>query len=110
MTPSTARSSRRSRVSRRRRPLRCRANRPRPSQASRLKAELGSRAMFSKIAYGLSIGGTILTLALRIFGADDTLTFGVSAVTILGLAYTLGHATEQLGIAAGPRIGGIMNA
>jgi Ca2+:H+ antiporter len=66
--------------------------------------------MFGKIAYGLSIGGTILTLALRIFGADDTLTFGVSALTILGLAYTLGHATEQLGIAAGPRIGGIMNA
>ena len=66
--------------------------------------------MFGKIAYGISIGGTILTLALRIFGADDTLTFGVAALTILGLAYTLGHATEQLGIAAGPRIGGIMNA
>jgi Ca2+:H+ antiporter len=66
--------------------------------------------MFGKIAYGLSIGGTVLTLALRIFGADDTLTFGVAALTILGLAYTLGHATEQLGIAAGPRIGGIMNA
>ena len=66
--------------------------------------------MFSKIAYALSIGGTILTLVLRVIGADDTLTFIVSAVTILGLAYTLGHATEQLGIAAGPRIGGIMNA
>ncbi|MEO6294361.1 MAG: calcium/proton exchanger [Candidatus Limnocylindria bacterium] len=66
--------------------------------------------MFAKIAYGISIGGTILTLALRILGADDTLTFGVAALTILGLAYTLGHATEQLGIAAGPRIGGIMNA
>ena len=62
------------------------------------------------IAYGISIGGTILTLALRILGADDTLTFGISALTILGLAYTLGHATEQLGLAAGPRIGGIMNA
>jgi Ca2+:H+ antiporter len=34
----------------------------------------------------------------------------VAAITILGLAYTLGHATEQLGMAAGPRIGGIMNA
>jgi Ca2+:H+ antiporter len=66
--------------------------------------------MFSLIAYGLSIGGTLLTLALRIFGADETLTFGISALTILGLAYTLGHATEQLGIATGPRIGGIMNA
>ena len=34
----------------------------------------------------------------------------MSAIAILGLAYTLGHATEQLGMAAGPRIGGIMNA
>src|SRR5688572_10214116 len=66
--------------------------------------------MFGRIAYALSIGGTVLTLALRVLGADETLTFGVAALTILGLAYTLGHATEQLGMAAGPRIGGIMNA
>jgi Ca2+:H+ antiporter len=66
--------------------------------------------MFARIAYGLAIGGTVLTFALRMLGADETLTFGVSAITILGLAYVLGHATEQLGIATGPRIGGIMNA
>jgi Ca2+:H+ antiporter len=66
--------------------------------------------MFKRIAYAVSIGGTIVTIAMRLLGADETLTFVVSAVTILGLAYTLGHATEQLGIAAGPRIGGIMNA
>jgi len=66
--------------------------------------------MFARIAYGLAIGGTALTIVLRVIGADETLTFGVSAATILGLAYTLGHATEQLGMAAGPRIGGIMNA
>jgi Ca2+:H+ antiporter len=66
--------------------------------------------MLSTIAYAVSIGGTAVTLALRLIGADETLTFGISAFTILGLAYTLGHATEQLGAAAGPRIGGIMNA
>jgi Ca2+:H+ antiporter len=66
--------------------------------------------MFAKIAYGLAIGGTVLTVVLRVVGANETLTFAVSAATILGLAYTLGHATEQLGMAAGPRIGGIMNA
>ncbi len=66
--------------------------------------------MLSTIAYGISIVGTLVTIALRVVGADETLTFGISALTILGLAYTLGHATEQLGIAAGPRIGGIMNA
>jgi Ca2+:H+ antiporter len=66
--------------------------------------------MLSTVAYAVSIGGTVLTLALRLLSADPTLTFGVSALTILGLAYTLGHATEQLGAATGPRIGGIMNA
>jgi Ca2+:H+ antiporter len=66
--------------------------------------------MLSTVAYAVSIGGTALTLALRLLGADETLTFGMSAFTILGLAYTLGHATEQLGAATGPRIGGIMNA
>jgi len=66
--------------------------------------------MVSRIAYGFSILGTIVTLAFRFIGFDETITFGMSAVTILGLAYTLGHATEQLGAAAGPRIGGIMNA
>lgn len=66
--------------------------------------------MFAAVAYTVSAVGTLATVALRLMGADATLSFAVSAVTILGLAYTLGHATEQLGIAAGPRIGGIMNA
>jgi Ca2+:H+ antiporter len=62
------------------------------------------------VAFALSAIGTAASLALRILNADPTLTFGVAAVTILALAYLLGHATEQLGISAGPRIGGIMNA
>jgi Ca2+:H+ antiporter len=66
--------------------------------------------MLSTAAYAIGVIGTILTVALRVLGADATLTFGLSAVTILALAYLLGHATEQLGAAAGPRIGGIMNA
>jgi Ca2+:H+ antiporter len=67
-------------------------------------------AMIATALYVVSAAGTLLAVALRVVGADATLTFGVSALAILGLAYTLGHATEQLGIAAGPRIGGIMNA
>lgn len=66
--------------------------------------------MFGRIAYTISVVGTLATLGMRLAGADETLTFGLAALTILGLAYTLGHATEQLGIVAGPRIGGIMNA
>jgi Ca2+:H+ antiporter len=62
------------------------------------------------VAYGLSVGGSILALALRLLETDPSLTFAVSAVAIGGLAYTLGHATEELGAATGPRIGGILNA
>jgi Ca2+:H+ antiporter len=74
------------------------------------RTRLPSAPMFGRIAYGISILGTLVTVGLRFLGGDETLTFGVAALTILGLAYTLGHATEQLGAAAGPRIGGIMNA
>jgi Ca2+:H+ antiporter len=66
--------------------------------------------VLSTTAYAISIAGTIVTVVLRVIGADPSLTFGLSAVTILALAYVLGQATEQLGAAAGPRIGGIMNA
>jgi Ca2+:H+ antiporter len=61
-------------------------------------------------AFAVSAIGTAASLALRLLNADPTLTFGAAAITILALAYLLGHATEQLGISAGPRIGGIMNA
>ncbi|HYM52925.1 MAG TPA: calcium/proton exchanger [Candidatus Dormibacteraeota bacterium] len=66
--------------------------------------------MLARIAYALSIGGSAFAVLLRLLNADATLTFAVSALAILGLAYTLGHATEELGAAAGPRIGGILNA
>lgn len=66
--------------------------------------------MLRMIAYGVSGVGTLAAIALRLLGANETLTFGIAALAILGLAYTLGYATEQLGAVAGPRIGGIMNA
>ncbi|HEX6127497.1 MAG TPA: calcium/proton exchanger [Candidatus Limnocylindria bacterium] len=67
--------------------------------------------MLKRAAYGVSIAGTLVAIVMRfVLDADPTLTFGIAALAILGLAYTLGHATEQLGAAAGPRIGGIMNA
>jgi Ca2+:H+ antiporter len=61
-------------------------------------------------AFAVSAIGTVVSLVLRIIDAPPTLTFGVAAITILALAYLLGHATEQLGASAGPKIGGIMNA
>ena len=67
--------------------------------------------MVKRVAYGVSTVGTVAAVLMRfVLNADDTITFGVAALAILGLAYTLGHATEQLGASAGPRIGGIMNA
>jgi Ca2+:H+ antiporter len=67
--------------------------------------------MVKRVAYGVSAVGTVAAVLMRfVLNADPTLTFGIAALTILGLAYTLGHATEQLGAAAGPKIGGIMNA
>jgi len=66
--------------------------------------------MFARVAYLLALIGSALALLLRLLDADATLTFGVSALAILGLAYILGKATEELGAAAGPRIGGILNA
>ena len=66
--------------------------------------------MFARVAYGFSIGGSALAVLLRLLDVDATITFGVSAMAVLGLAYTLGQATEELGAAAGPRIGGILNA
>ncbi|MEO5894076.1 MAG: calcium/proton exchanger [Vicinamibacterales bacterium] len=78
-------------------------------------ASTGSRRetiefMIKKTAYGVGTLGTVIALAMRFLDADPMLTFSLSALTILGLAFTLGHATEQLGIAAGPRIGGLLNA
>jgi Ca2+:H+ antiporter len=39
-----------------------------------------------------------------------TLTFGLAAVSILGLAWLIGQATERLGTITGPQVGGILNA
>jgi Ca2+:H+ antiporter len=66
--------------------------------------------MFGRIAYGVSIVGSLAAVAMRLLDADATLTFAVSGIAIGGLAYILGHATEQLGAATGPRIGGLLNA
>jgi Ca2+:H+ antiporter len=66
--------------------------------------------VFGRIAYGVSIVGSLAALGLRLLDADPTLTFAVSGIAIGGLAYILGRATEQLGAALGPRIGGILNA
>jgi Ca2+:H+ antiporter len=39
-----------------------------------------------------------------------TLVFGLAALSILGLAWIIGQATERLGEITGPQVGGILNA
>jgi Ca2+:H+ antiporter len=53
---------------------------------------------------------TLAAIVLRFAGASPVLVFGVAALSILGLAFILGHATEELGHFFGPRVGGILNA
>jgi len=52
---------------------------------------------------------TILANVL-IHDLPPTLTFGLAALSILGLAWLIGQATERLGSITGPQIGGILNA
>ena len=56
---------------------------------------------------GISIVTVILDWAL---GADPTVTFVMSAIAILGLAWLVGLSTERLGALTGPQVGGILNA
>jgi Ca2+:H+ antiporter len=61
---------------------------------------------------GLALGGglSVVALALELAGANETLVFLVSSAALLVLAWVVGQATEQLGAAAGGRIGAILNA
>ena len=41
-------------------------------------------------------------------GIPPTIVFALSAVSILGLAWLIGQATERLGEITGPQVGGIL--
>ena len=66
--------------------------------------------MSHRVVLGLTLLATIAAIVLRFAGASPVLVFGVAALSILGLASVLGHATEELGACFGPRVGGILNA
>ena len=54
---------------------------------------------------------SFVTIVLRfVVSVDDTVLFVVSAIGILGLAWTVGLSTERLGSLTGPQVGGILNA
>jgi len=51
-----------------------------------------------------------LSLAVAWISPGPLVVFGVAAVAIIPLAYTMGVATEELGKRAGPGVGGLLNA
>lgn len=60
----------------------------------------------------LALAGTlsVAVVGLDVAGAAMPAVFGMSAVTLVLLAWILGRATEQLGLHVGGRIAGLLNA
>ena len=63
------------------------------------RASIGAAALLS----GAVVGSEFL-------GAAEPVIFTISALTLVLLAWLLGHATEQLGLHVGGRIAGLLNA
>src|SRR5919199_4810168 len=63
-----------------------------------------------RIAYALTALLTVAVVAVELTGAPILVIFGVSSLSLVGLAWVLGQATESLGHHAGPRVSGILNA
>lgn len=63
-----------------------------------------------RIAYGATIVLTLGVVAVELLEAPILLIFALTSLTLIGLAWVLGQATESLGHHLGPRAGGILNA
>src|SRR3954463_239429 len=73
---------------------------------------LGGLSPVARIAFLVVVGLGVVTigLSLAVPTLPPTLVFGLAAVSILGLAWLIGQATERLGEITGPQLGGILNA
>ncbi len=72
-----------------------------------IAAVLGRTAL---VMIGISVAGIVVTAALRVAGASDTLIFVISAVTLAGLAGLVGEGTDNLGGYFGPATTGILQS
>jgi Ca2+:H+ antiporter len=65
-----------------------------------------------RIAIVVVAAFALTTIVARILaaGLPPTVIFGLAAVSVLGLAWLIGQATERLGEITGPQLGGILNA
>ena len=73
---------------------------------------LGGMSPIARIAFLLVVGLAVVTIVLDVVvgGLPPTLVFGLAALSILGLAWLIGQATERIGEITGPQVGGILNA
>jgi len=60
------------------------------------------------IVVGLAVGTIVASLVIA--DLPPTFVFGLAALSILGLAWLIGQATERIGAITGPQVGGILNA
>ena len=63
-----------------------------------------------KTTYGATVALTVGVIVAELLHAPVLIVFALSALSLIGLAWVLGQATESLGHHAGPRIGGVLNA
>lgn len=61
-------------------------------------------------AFGATAVASATAIVLAVAGATDTAIFGVAALGMIGLAWVVGLATEQLAEHSGPKLSAILNA
>jgi Ca2+:H+ antiporter len=84
-----------------------------PSSDARSRLPIiGSLSPVARILFLVVVGLAIATIVLDVVvgGLPPLVVFGLAAVSILGLAWLIGQATERIGAITGPQVGGILNA
>ena len=73
---------------------------------------LGPLALPARIAIVVVVilAATTILASILLPGIPPTLVFGLAAISILGLAWLVGQATQRLGAITGPQVGGVLNA
>jgi Ca2+:H+ antiporter len=73
---------------------------------------LGPMSPIARVALVVVVALAVLTIVLDVVVGTlpPTVVFVLAAVSILGLAWLIGQATERIGEITGPQIGGILNA
>ncbi|MEW6583434.1 MAG: calcium/proton exchanger [Actinomycetota bacterium] len=61
-------------------------------------------------SFAATIGASVAAILLAAGDAADTAIFGVAALAMIGLAWVVGLATEQLAATSGPKLSAILNA